>query len=524
MLFLSCSHHSLSLEALENEVEMKTNETTKARITANDYPYSLALQQQSLNRFKEEQKIEEAVTLLPTHYAIQMCFDNWSDYLAVERDSSLIVLYHPFNYDYSVKPVGGDGGFETSNVSSHECMPDLMPDTIFDRPDTRNIEPLYIFWPIGKTLPDENYTICYSAFIEDNWRPNDYSQTDCAIIEGWLGHNSSSNDRLVRTGTVYFYDNSLLSYVPIRNAKILFSNGAKLNYAGTDSNGAFALPSWLGDYGSLTLCLDSDYFTVRDANNSYPVKVALGDISSLWANDTDIAIYCPYSFNCSVYNAAWYYYNGTNLLLNSITNLQTIHNHIDIHSYPFLWTFLHDIDDLGSFTCYPSSGTPPHINMYEAYSMNTSSKVFGIVLHEFGHASHYASAGVTNYVNSVDFIRESIADFFGWYNVYCYYSSLVSSHNDVNSLCINGRQNWIYYSPSDYTPLFVDLFDNYNQRNVSVIYNNDMISSIPVNDIVSLAFSSQNYNQLYSVISAYFLSHSLSDDFDDFFDPYTVFN
>lgn len=51
-----------------------------------------------------------------------------------------------------------------------------------------------------------------------------------------------------------------------------------------------------------------------------------------------------------------------------------------------------------------------------------------------------------------------------------------------------------------------------------------MISSIPVNDIVSLAFSSQNYNQLYSVISAYFLSHSLSDDFDDFFDPYTVFN
>lgn len=115
--------------------------------------------------------------------------------------------------------------------------------------------------------------------------------------------------------------------------------------------------------------------------------------------------------------------------------------------------------------------------------------------------------------NTALLITESYASFFGWFNALIYYSSILSVQSDVNSICHQGRQTWS--GSGVYTPLFVDLYDDFNQHNNSSNYVDDKIEDVPVSVIVGAAMNNQTFSGLNSCLLNYCGVYYSASDYND---------
>ena len=124
-------------------------------------------------------------------------------------------------------------------------------------------------------------------------------------------------------------------------------------------------------------------------------------------------------------------------------------------------------------------------------------------------------------------IKESFASFVGWYDVLYYYDSYVhGDHEIVNSICTQGRQSWTHNSGNlNYTPLYIDLFDDYNQHlELNSSYNIDTIENTPISFIVDCSLGPSNFQTVYNNISSGVAEgYFTSNDFSTFINPYSIF-
>ena len=121
----------------------------------------------------------------------------------------------------------------------------------------------------------------------------------------------------------------------------------------------------------------------------------------------------------------------------------------------------------------------------------------GTILHEMGHYTQFwIHRGYNHYNDIPKLLKESWASYAGWYMGELYYSVQrllpIPFEDDITR---QARQSWhpamanpYYY----YSPLFVDLRDNYNQceRLNNSRYANDAIKNVPYSLINKLARSS----------------------------------
>ncbi len=106
----------------------------------------------------------------------------------------------------------------------------------------------------------------------------------------------------------------------------------------------------------------------------------------------------------------------------------------------------------------------------------------GTVCHELGHLRHYFKINdyyFYYYGGITKLIKESYASYVGWMVGEDYYLSK-GFVKPYDGYLINrqGRQFW-YSNSSNYSPLFVDLIDSYNQGYYDSIYPFDQLSSVP---------------------------------------------
>ena len=541
LLVVSCSKE-ISESFISSEIsESKANLPTRANGSI-DYaidnhvtlPYHLDGMQEKFNHFVDQKNREGAdlsyIELTPTHYAIKLNVTTIDEVHRLESDRSLAVSDLPFgsttepDFDPSellnpIKP-SSPNIIWLSSLHNRECS------IHEESEDPITICPLYTYWPVNKSFPtDISYEICYPAFIPGeaiNYRNNQ------DIVEDWLRCECQSRTETVLQGTLYGYDNRLGQNIPIRNAMIRVGP-SRLDLIETDDNGQFSLPGTvIPEQTSLVLWLEggrstnSWLFSVRDGSSSACKRISLGLVSDLWGNNTSANIYLPNSFEVNIYQAAWYYYNGNNSLLNAITKYHSSTNDSpDIHAMNTTGNYY------GLFH-YAQNGSylqNPYIEIYN-YS-SSASFIFGTVLHEIGHATYYTMEGATSMDTTKDFIHESFASFFGWYNVLSYYSSVASSHSTVNSICSQSRQTWTPSSLNlDYTPLYIDLFDNINQStyysNSSLV--NDNISSVPISAILNSSLGPSNLNEVNTALSSYVGTYFSLTNYNSFISNYYLAN
>ena len=110
------------------------------------------------------------------------------------------------------------------------------------------------------------------------------------------------------------------------------------------------------------------------------------------------------------------------------------------------------------------------------------------VLHELAHIRHYDAN--TTYYQMDTIIRESYASYVGWYLGESYYldKGYIKSSN-AEQINLNGRQYWTKNSTHhNYSPLFVDLLDDFNQHTTaSPECVDDAISEVPFSVIEGMS-------------------------------------
>lgn len=111
----------------------------------------------------------------------------------------------------------------------------------------------------------------------------------------------------------------------------------------------------------------------------------------------------------------------------------------------------------------------PNINIYgkdNTGSYRTTDDIYSTTIHELGHASHInLMGGIIQYAQVSDIIYESWADCVEWYLTRIEYNYLGNQDYDVPPGDGDNNQDWTTNAGQTYTPLFIDIIDNYNQIN-----------------------------------------------------------
>lgn len=450
-------------------------------------------------------------SLAPTHRAIRILPKDIKQIHSLEEDTALTIFYHPFGY----QPLPESFNPATEALTPATIIEDCGEFVLDDNTTTFDIFPLYVLWPISYPIPNDiDYTFEYYAYVPK------VAELASLNIESSSNNNRSS----IMHGCLTVFDNRLGTYVPLSHARIHYQVSSIFSLTAiTNSNGLFTMYYPKVD-GFVSIELANTKFSIRDGNTSNVASLFLSQLSTFITENNYINIQLPTSFVTDVFKAASYYFYGSNDVLDGVTKYDATNNTIDIHAINADGAYL------GCFYSYSESSTnEPYIDIWNPYVSNysgASSKVFGTVLHELGHASHFATIGHSQMQSCQIAIKESFSSFFGWFNVKEYYSSIIVSHATVNDICTQGRQYWYPTTTNNfnYTPIFIDLYDNYNQHYLlGSTYNDDPISSFPTSSIIQLAMGLSTMNNLYYTLYNYTGINYTVSEYNTFIQPYNVF-
>lgn len=296
---------------------------------------------------------------LSGYKAIRISITSLEQLAAIELDTSIVILHYCTPGDND-KP-------QPIKLSSSSRGEDVLVCDAETAPDI-DLYPIDVYWPDGKNIPD---TINYMSL-------NDSLLSDRNGSVRRPGLDPLPLQPAFINGQVRAYDNRLSEYVSVKNAKIKYyqkqGSNEVLQYTTTDSNGNFILDV-PAVYRDVELVLQNSNFIIRNGNTSAVKSISLGAPAFYYfeplkgaGEDGPRANILPTSmqrdlssdFFLDVYNAAHYYFNGNNELLNQVTRYSST-SPLNI----FAVNHKDEIDDNRGTFSYNQSGTQlPYVTIY----------------------------------------------------------------------------------------------------------------------------------------------------------------
>lgn len=411
-----------------------------------------------------------------SYLAVEFFPQNTRQLFSLINLEGIMVSYTPFNADSLPEKAqpnlergahigiqnAPDGSINHSCFTPSECNPLVLPI-------------IYALWPEGQALPD---SISYVLRPENNYYFKDIPRRSL-VNEFFFPLYVRSND-------------NLLGYLPMKNLKIRMSYNGLSTSAYTNDNGYVLLAPVLYNVQTIqdllnvhvSVILETPKWIIARDSLSIPISIPLGTIGELWGPLDFLQPVCsPYYANissstteCEVHRAVDYYFNSAHDLSSSISSSENgivIYAQDTVVSYTGKFVYGLDIED-------------PYIIIFN--TMMSQNWCIGAILHELGHMHHYYKLGgnVQSFDEVSGLIAESYASFVGWLLGVDYYVSKGYTTTNIHSINYQGRQAWTpeNLEDYDYSPLFIDLVDNYNQPAIS-----DVISAFPITSIEYMAGS-----------------------------------
>lgn len=307
-------------------------------------------------------------------------------------------------------------------------------------------------------------------------------------------------------GHIKAYDN-FAGYVPINKVRVRGTHLLKVKETLTDSSGYFYLDSFNNSV-SLKVIWESDAWDIRHGNigqatyDGPTLNYAAWDlyISSSQTNSVHYA---------AIHRAAYRNVYGNNRGLMRPQYSRSI-------KIAYMENGINGGNSGGNFNPVPVGGSLPDIQVagVDTDGVREVSRVFSSCCHEFGHAAHYTN---NNGYHATEQIRESWAVFVQYLLTIQEYTELncVSSlfQYQNGQLVVDNIYNFQITSNDihfmTYTPMFVDLYDDYNQREHFNFnpYPNDEISGMSPIMIEQFAYDSSDIGELESLLWAYADAH-----------------
>lgn len=506
------------------------HEATESWIQPQKDPYTLENFQrayENLSSGNSVQTLTRSVTeeftglqqLEATHYALKIYPKNEKEQWKVELMEDVKVAYLPFDYVQLSEDIVKNSTELT--ISEATLYPDESRYTVtYDdletiegpvEPETYVMPVLYVVWPIDKPLPhDLDYEVDYEVFL-----PQSVTQMRSAsllsehamqvleneAIQLTLGslmqtkattRSTSQTYTGIVTGYDYFAMDNMGIFIPIPNLKLRFQLGSSIWDIYTQSDGNFSTISDIPDAASFGYILQHARWKITSESSTAPIsKTLLYQVGATWPmynGNIDLrASYPCFTSHC----AANFYYHG----LHELTRYYysdgiRIRASSNANSANGMFTF--------------SKSSPAYITIYNNNAQNTNYQI-GTVLHELGHLTHFGTrGGYDNYRTVHDLIAESYGSYAGWYLGERYYFFLgYAKPFPALDPTGQGRQLWTMGSTSHYSPLFVDLIDDYDQSIAGTQYIFDAVSNVPHSVIARIAREATNWTTCRSILEGY---------------------
>ena len=444
--------------------------------------------------------------LLPNSKAQDSILDTYAD-----------VTFFDFPLDYELPEGNGHYYHDPSVVDTdftwQYCVVD--PDVVF--PSEIEQEVLYdVFIPdldcedsvFYMMLEDKAFYITGNADDDGDWDDNPPVTT-----------NSTNSGRKKWEPSVQLrvYDTYMESYVPLSHVKVVFKGalGCKQGEAYTDENG---------------YCKSSKSFRKTKAIHYYiewdtpRYSIRSGRFGQAWTNGPTLTTSWVRQFESdelnhyygSIHRAAYRFFYGD--------RLGAYDPNMTLRKVKIAAVAGDTSNVAGHYCSARLVGFFADIYI-ENRNIQETQGVIGTTLHEIAHLSHKRSMGLVNFENVSSVVKESWASAVAW----CLLNDMYGYDYTTSMVQFNtgeGRNDWYPNSQgigkaSWYTPIFVDLIDNYNQLQYYTNRPNDLISGYSLQYIQNnIVPSSYGLNSLYNSIKSHKIQNVTDSTIDLLFDKY----
>lgn len=535
--------------ALENVV---FDEATGQWLYLAGDPYKLENVKQAYNRIisgesrfeTTRSQIDELIEIGEpeiTHYSLKFYPRTEAEQWRIMRIDGLQYSFYPFEY----MPLT-DEQVQTLSLtrSSTQTLPfesrysvtytDLMtPDGPAD-PQTVHLPTIYATWPVENSLPlDLEFEIVEELYLPEY--TGSESDSSVALLESevlpvtplWEVNPITPIQPINRVkfkGRVLHYDDVLERNVPISGLSVFLRYGSNSVSGETDEDGYFVIYDSITSIATATLYLSTSQYWItpllvegETETNSATYTTVIGSASD-FLYDTTIGIPLVNAVTVSndtpyfeTVRAASYYFFGDHEIQ---TAEQPDGLRISVSSGRSLKNYA------GAF--YPRFiQNKSHIEIFNLTSYYSDAQMIGTTLHELGHFTHYYERDAVytdNWENILKFIIESFASYVGNYLAYSYYEE--NGLTLAADYLYQARQEWV--GGTNYSPIFVDLFDTYNQHtDENSPYPDDDLSGFSHDVMRQIAQEIDTFAELETLLESYMGIYYTTEDFNKYMAYYS---
>lgn len=448
MLLSGCS----KIEETPDNLIERRNDNTELRGRKTEDPYAI----QNINRaLKNLRSVDSTINIrqiTPNNLYIRFLPGNESELELLKKDTTLVLFDYPLDGEtregeFSANP-------EQVNVASETGQ--------------------YCVVPVGKTLPDIPYEVIYEVFIppvNDHTARNDADEMptffeeliyESARITGNLENNDTTAYKLARSaksrwnpkGRIRVWDDLLGLYVPLHRVNVRARWFTHVETALTDEEGYFQMNSFRHSV-NYSIKWESTLFTIRDGlflQAWYNGPKKKGD----WMLDIKDG---KSEMFATIHRAAYRQFYGDNLGLDRPTLKTGGRTKICYMHEQGTGKFLGD---------FSAGGILPDIQIWGNGSKRPTNIIFGTVTHELGHQLHSQYVGNLRFFRISDIIRESWAEAVEWAITNDEYHKLGEKYGITVAKNYDHQYNkhisWPLVNDKNYSPIFIDLMDEINQR------------------------------------------------------------
>ena len=390
-------------------------------------------------------------------------------------------------------------------------------------PVTLELPVLYVVWPCDKPFPaDMDYEVLYDVFLPQ--APTASQKAQGLSAEALHVLESMAIDTIRHTGdigrypsgTISCYDTHIKDYVPLTHLKLRFSLGSNIYETTTDYNGHFAFKDLIFDNAVMSFVFQ-DKWKITPENSTTPIVETKGTYKNLRGSSVrDFNIRINSSSvpdpRYEIHRAVAYYYYGITTQYGSSS---LVHDHyIPVYvtsSGLRIEAYTSALKDAQAKFIY---------NIFNKFyiivgneNRDSNPGLMGSIWHELGHYTHYGlRGGYSKYSAVHKLLRESWGTYAGWQMGESYYSAMklgaVPFGSDITG---QARQDWQYFMAKPYcyySPLFVDLRDDYNQFNYlygenTGLYPHDVIKNVPYSILKEIATNAEDWVTVKKILRTY---------------------
>lgn len=417
-------------------------------------PYSVENMKIALDNIKSNTKKNSNVSIQPTHLYVRFLPKSELELDSLEEDTTLYLFDYPL--DYKIK-----------NKGTYYHDPSIPEG---------NITWQYTVVPINYIFPNIEYEIISNLFLSfDNQQGlksgsiNEITwpelEKEALLITNNLNKSyfsSKLKSSWYPSGTIRVWDDIANRYIPVVGAKVRAVNWFKVKESYTNSNGFFQTESFNNavDY---TIKWERTDYDIREGAWGQAYYQGPNESTSAWNLDIGSATSTTKSMRyATIHRAAYRYHYGN----------------INGMKRPKVWVSLkycyYDKAGTGvNWGNWDPTGLFPDILIYGKNSSgnyHSTDVIYSTSIHETGHASHIElmNAGEIQFGQVSWILIESWANAVEWYISKIEYTELgITNYDNPNtwpySRFGDNMQWWKSSNDHIYTPLFIDLVDNFNQ-------------------------------------------------------------